>query len=99
MNNIPPKTPNSNKDSGKSTQIQKILKSLFEAPKTMLMVSRDTGIERASICWAVYNLCNSGRIRFVKYGACAITKRKAGFYTSNPNYYCNKTGTGTTIKE
>ena len=71
----------SDKDSYKS-QYDKVLEA-FSTPKTMLMVARETGIERANICRYVQRAVEIGVLFFVSYSLCAITLHKAGFYTTD----------------
>ena len=49
----------------------------------MLMVARETGIERANICRYVQRAVEIGVLFFVSYSLCAITLHKAGFYTTD----------------
>ena len=70
-----------NKDSYKS-QYDKVL-SAFSTPKTMLMVARETGIERANICRYVQRAVEIGVLFFVAYNLCAITLHVAGYYTTD----------------
>lgn len=69
------------KDNYKS-QYDKVLQA-FSTPKTMLMVSKETGIERANICRYVQRAIEIGALFFVAYSLCAITLHKAGFYTTD----------------
>ena len=71
----------SDKDNYKS-QYSKVLEA-FSTPKTMLMVARETGIERANICRYVQRAVEIGVLFFVSYSLCAITLHKAGFYTTD----------------
>lgn len=71
----------SDKDNYKS-QYDKVL-SAFSTPKTMLMVARETGIERANICRYVQRAVEIGVLFFVAYNLCAITLHVAGYYTTD----------------
>lgn len=51
-------------------------------PLTMLMVAKRTDIERANICRYFRVLKRGGKIEFVKFGLCHVTKNRAGFYTA-----------------
>ena len=71
----------SDKDNYKS-QYDKVLQA-FSTPKTMLMVARETGIERANICRYVQRAVEIGVLFFVAYNLCAITLHVAGYYTTD----------------
>ena len=71
----------SDKDNYKS-QYSKVLEA-FSTPKTMLMVARETGIERANICRYVQRAVEIGMLFFVAYNVCAITLHVAGYYTTD----------------
>ena len=81
----------SHKGQGKSThfqaQKQKVFAALYRQPKTMLMVSIETGILRANICRYVAELEKQDRIRLVRKSICPITKHRAGYYTTNPGLF------------
>lgn len=64
-------------------QKNKVFLSLKEAPKTMLMVARETGIERASVCWFVRDFRKNNRVQVHKVGYCPITKHRAAFLTTD----------------
>lgn len=65
-------------------QLQKTEKAFLGTPKTMLMVSYQTKIERASICRYVSTLRKQNRITKVETKLCKITGFRAGYYTTNP---------------
>lgn len=72
-------------------QMSKVFAAFLSQPKTMLMVSVETGILRANICryiahWEKYN-----RIALVRKGICPISKHHAGFYSTNPELFTTKT--------
>jgi hypothetical protein len=75
-----------NKDKAK-TQKNRVFKAFFEAPKTMKMVSVETGIDRANICRYVAKFRKSDNVAEVKKGLCIITKHRAGFLTTNPDQF------------
>ena len=81
----------SHKGQGKSTHFQAQMKRVFAAlyrhPKTMLMVSIETGILRANICRYVAKWEKENRICIVRKGICPISKHRAGFYTTNPDLF------------
>lgn len=64
--------------------MKRVFAALYKQPKTMLMVSVETGILRANICRYVAEWRKTRSIRFVKYGICPISKHRAGFYTTDP---------------
>lgn len=54
----------------------------FIVPKTMLMVAKETGIERACICWYVRRLRKDRKIRMASYAPCKVSGAIAGYYVS-----------------
>ena len=81
----------SHKGQGKSThfqaQMKRVFAALYRQPKTMLMVSIETGILRANICRYVAEWEKENRICIVWKGICPISKHRAGFYTTNPDLF------------
>lgn len=79
------------KGQGKSThfqaQMKRVFAALYRQPKTMLMVSIETGILRANICRYVAEWGKENRICIVRKGICPISKHRAGFYTTNPELF------------
>ena len=79
------------KGQGKSThfqaQMKRVFAALYRQPKTMLMVSVETGILRANICRYVAEWGKENRICIVRKGICPISKHRAGFYTTNPDLF------------
>lgn len=75
------------KDTHFQGQIKRTLTAFSSHPKTMLMVSTETGILRANICRYVAKWRQSNSIELVKTGICPISKHRAGFYTTNKNYW------------
>lgn len=71
----------SSKDTYK-TQYDKVL-AAFSEPKTMLMVARETGIERANVCRYVATAIKLGSLFLVSYSFCAITFHVAGYYSTD----------------
>jgi len=60
------------------------IKNAFEGKsKTMLMVARITGIERANVCRFVSMMERKGQIYFVRFGFCSVSNHRAGFYTTS----------------
>lgn len=82
-----------NKYTNFSTQYQ-IVRHCFssQTPKTMLMVSIETGILRANICRYVSEMRKDGIIEPIGKGICRISKHGAVFYTTNDDVISNKKG-------
>lgn len=80
-------TGNKSKDNHSQTQMQKVFTAFHKQPKTMLMVSIETGILRANICRYVAKWRKQNRICIVRKGICPISKHRAGFYTTNPDLF------------
>ena len=70
-------------------QKNKVFNSLNESPKTMLMVAKETGIERASVCWFVRDFRKNNLVQVHKIGYCPITKHKAAFLTTDKALFKN----------
>ena len=68
-------------------QMKRVFAALYRQPKTMLMVSIETGILRANICRYVAERGKENRICIVRKGICPISKHRAGFYTTNPELF------------
>ncbi|NOZ35656.1 MAG: hypothetical protein GXO80_10210 [Chlorobi bacterium] len=73
---------------GKDNQINIVYK-VFQTgtPKTMLQVSKETGIERANICRYVAEFRKQDNIQVVRKGICSISKHRAGYYTTNKDLF------------
>ncbi len=69
------------------TQSTLVYRAFKEYPKTMLMVSIETGILRANICRYVARWRKSNRIESVKTDYCKITKHPAGYLSTNPDLF------------
>ena len=67
-------------------QLKTVFEAFSEAPATMLMIARRTGIERANICRYVATMRKEDRIFFVKKGLCAITRHAANYLSTNESY-------------
>lgn len=65
------------------SQTERIAKAFAKRPATMLMVSRATGIERASVCRYVAALRRAGRIMKIKTDLCKVSKERAGYYSTD----------------
>ena len=70
-----------------STQMQLVYVAFHGKPKTMLEVSRETKIERANVCRYVCNMLKSREIALCREGKCPISGYKAGFYSTDRNYF------------
>jgi hypothetical protein len=68
-------------------QMQRVFAAFSRQPKTMLMVSIETGILRANICRYVAKWEKENRIGIVRKSICPISKHRAGFYTTNPELF------------
>ena len=75
------------KDKHFQAQMKRVFAALYRQPKTMLMVSIETGILRANICRYVAEWEKENRICIVRKGICSISKHRAGFYTTNPDLF------------
>lgn len=75
------------KDKQYQAQMKRVFAALYRQPKTMLMVSVETGILRANICRYVAEWEKRNCIKVVRKGICLISKHRAGFYTTNPEYF------------
>ncbi len=80
-----------NKDT-KYFQLQeaKAFKAFAKWPKTMLMVAKETGIERANICRYVSHWRKRGLVSVDHYGLCRITKHRAGYLVTNTGKAWNR---------
>lgn len=68
-------------------QKKAVFNAFREKPKTMLMVSIETGILRANICRYVAEMEKENRICKVRKSFCPISKHVAGFYTTNRDLF------------
>ena len=68
-------------------QAKRVFAALYGHPKTMLMVSIETGILRANICRYVAEFRKHNCISIVGKGICQISKHRAGYYTTNPELF------------
>jgi hypothetical protein len=75
------------KDKDFQVQTKRVFKALYSQPKTMLMVSIETGILRANICRYVAKWKKRNCIKIARKGICPISKHRAGFYTTNPELF------------
>ncbi len=82
-----------NKRQGKDKKISRQMTKVFNAfstqPKTMKMVSIQTGIDRANICRYVAEWKEQNSIQEVRKGLCRITKHRAAYLTTDPTLFNN----------
>lgn len=79
-------------------QMKRVFTALYRQPKTMLMVSVETGILRANICRYVAEWEKQNCIRIAQKGICLISKHRAGFYTTNPELFPSIVEPSNTVK-
>lgn len=77
------------KDKKISGQMTKVFNAFSTQPKTMKMVSIQTGIDRANICRYVAEWKEQNSIQEVRKGLCRITKHRAGYLTTDPTLFNN----------
>ena len=75
------------KDKHFEAQMKRAFTALYRQPKTMLMVSIETGILRANICRYVAKWQKSNSIHLLKQGLCKVSKHRAGYYTTDTNLF------------
>lgn len=68
-------------------QMKTVFKAFNTQPKTMLMVSIETGILRANICRYVAKWQKNDSIHLVKQGYCKVSKHRSGYYSTNPDLF------------
>jgi len=83
-----------NPEEPSKTQLQRwhnqtkiVFASFHEAPKTMHMVERSTGIMRSNICFYVRDWKKNDTIRLVKTDRDPFTNCLAGYYSTNPEHW------------
>src|SRR5690606_30332556 len=74
------------KDTVFTSQRNIVFKSCYKTPKTMLMVSIETGAFRASICRYLAEIRELGQGKVVDIGICKISKHRAKYYSTNPGH-------------
>ena len=65
-------------------QIQKVKECFFRNPKTMLIVSDETGMTMADVYKYVSILRNSNQIAIAKIDLCKVSKRRSTYLTTDP---------------
>jgi len=73
------------KDKHFSQQKKRVFNAFSRHPKTMKMVSVETGIDRANICRFCAEFREAKQLRFIGYGLCKITKHRAGYLLTTKN--------------
>lgn len=75
------------KDTHNQAQIKRVFEAFRVQPKTMLMVSLETGIFRSNICRYISKYQKQNTIHKIKTGLCQISKYRAGYYTTDENLF------------
>ena len=76
------------KDKHFQAQMQRVFTAFLRHPKTMLMVSIETGILRANITRYVAKWRKESRIKTIRKGVCPISKSTGvQFLTTNPDLF------------
>lgn len=76
------------KDKKNTAQMKTVFKAFGAFPKTMKMVSVETGIDRANICRYVGKWKKNDRIQIINFGICPITKTGGvQFLTTDPKLF------------
>ena len=68
-------------------QLKTCFQAFKKAPKTMKMVSVETGIDRPNICRYVAYLEKRKKITVVKKAKCLITKHSAKYYSTDKDLF------------
>ncbi|HUH35294.1 MAG TPA: hypothetical protein VL022_05625 [Moheibacter sp.] len=68
-------------------QMKRVFQSFYKQPKSMLMVSVETGILRANICRYVAEWEKRNCIEVVRKDICPISRHHVGFYSTNPELF------------
>ena len=76
-----------NPDDYFKSQMKIAFEAFHKSPKTMLMVSVETGIMRASICRYVSEWRENDKIQLVKTGLCKVSNHEAGYLTTNQELF------------
>lgn len=71
----------------KKAQLEKTFQAFRESPKTTKMVEVETGIQRANLTRYVAYFRKRKKIVEVEKARCPITKHKATFYSTDPEYF------------
>lgn len=92
MENNPKNSPKSvearRQDRKIRAQKRRVFKAFYSEPKTMLMVSIETGVPRANICRYVAEFEKQERIGLVKLYRCPISRYSGVQYlTTNPDLF------------
>jgi hypothetical protein len=69
-------------------QMKRVFEAFYSQPKTMLMVSVETGVMRSNICWYAREWKEQNSIKIIRLGICPISKREGVQYlTTNPRLF------------
>ena len=71
----------------KGTQFQIIFNELEKTPATMLMLAKQTNIERANICRYINTMKENNDVAIVKRHFCKVTNYLAAYYTTDKNLF------------
>lgn len=82
--------PDRGKDTDYQGQTERVFAVFAVKPSTMLMVSKETGIERANICRFISLWQKQNRVWLLRFNLCQISKHKAGYYTTDPTLFPSK---------
>ena len=74
-------------DKSFEAQMKIVFRAFYDQPKTMLMVSKETGVLRANICRYVAKWRCHNTIEPAKKDYCKITKHLADYLTTNPELF------------
>lgn len=75
------------KDTPFQEQMQKVFSAFYTQPKTINMVSLETGILSVNLSHYIFEWQKQNLIRIVKEDICPISKHRAYFYTTNPDFF------------
>jgi len=70
-----------------NSQMKTVFDAFKERPLTMLMTSEVTGIRTSNICRYVAKWLKEGEIQLLEYTICEISKKNAGYYTTDRNLF------------
>lgn len=69
------------------SQYKRVSRALFNRSQTMLMAQEATGVRRANICRIIARLRRENSLYLVEKGFCAVSKARAGYYTTNADLW------------
>ena len=68
-------------------QIKKVKQSFSTEPKTIHMVSNETGVSWDNVYQSVCLLRKSNQIAIAKFDICEVSKRRSTYLTTNSNLF------------